>query len=811
MLNQPNLLAISSADGNQEGAISSPLSQASYYNFTCNLPRPCLDVSSIQLVASNIPQAQSNIPNTACMFWYYRLSAYGGQQPNLNNLYYNRLLPSTYKQEFVKNPTTYGWNRTFKSYKDLATELVKTGTTDLTFNNWEQLNKGKPIFNRLYNVPYIPSDINIALNTEINKFEMQGKNVYVPPTWRRWTGGTTYALGDVVASALVDEVYVSWVSLANGNVGHEPQDNPAFWKQNYNVVMANWDAGTNYGVGRYVAGLDGESVYVSTYPNATQNPNGNYDWDLNQTYSRYQVALDPNDFQLYTYINSTPKQTNYPPSNIPITNWILTTWSNSQLYPAGFIAKYGTKFYECLVSGSGNQPDVSPSKWKKIVFWTAVDMTKQYAWNRYIVTGYQDPNVAVAQGEQVESIWSPYSLYEFGYVVTYNGNNSQFANWDVNKTYALNDYVLYTDGYGNLVLWECLIGGTVFTAPGNVENWGRVYFEANLQNIGTPPLPFWVDNKTYALGDQVLFGTSYYQSIKATPPNINIAPTEDPTYWVPIRTEWKTRNDGVQLRGFAYMSNSTDFIQADVQALALIFPAGFVQPFNPTPKRLLNSVLGFTWNGVFSVAAFKNFYINPYNADYFLTDPPVTQILNRLRPVPIYDLLDEWNLYAEYGQGERVQYKGIVYKSLQDMNIGNVPTALAPWWAVENTTLLETPPDQVGNIANLATVFTADAYACLVYSSIIYVYTSIVGASSLDTSRNTNLLAITPMNAGNLGVAFSNQFVDNPLNKIAGDIHSVYIELRDEFGEPYVLSNNAVATFMLKVKYAEEIKPRQNT
>jgi len=235
----------------------------------------------------------------------------------------------------------------------------------------------------------------------------------------------------------------------------------------------------------------------------------------------------------------------------------------------------------------------------------------------------------------------------------------------------------------------------------------------------------------------------------------------------------------------------------------------FYQPFVAEPKRLLNSILGFTFNGIFPLASFTNFNLNPYNADYFLTKAPVTQFLNRLRPVPIYDLLVEWNNDTSYDEGDRIQYLGIVYKSLDDANLGNIPTAtLGVWWSVENPLLLTTPAEQVGNIANLADTFTADAYACLVYSSIIYIYTSIAGASSLDTKRNTNLLAITPMNAGNLGVAFSGQFIENPLNKVAGDIYTIYMELRDEFGEPYLLSNNAVASFMLKVRYLEENLPR---
>jgi hypothetical protein len=212
MLNQPNLVAISSADGVQEASNVTPLSQSSYYAFTCNLPRPCLDVASVQLVSSNIPQAQSNIPDTACSFWYYRCSEYNGRRPNINNLYYNRLLPTTYKQEFVSNPTNYGWNRTFKNYRDLATELARSGTTDLCWYNW--FNDASSFKQQNY-VPYIPNDASITLNTEMNKFQMTGTNVYTPPTYIEYSPYTTYALNDVIAYGAF-----TWMSLQANNLNH---------------------------------------------------------------------------------------------------------------------------------------------------------------------------------------------------------------------------------------------------------------------------------------------------------------------------------------------------------------------------------------------------------------------------------------------------------------------------------------------------------------------------------------------------------------------------------------------------------------
>jgi len=42
-------------------------------NSEWNLPRPILKVEGIQLLNANIPECTQNIPDTACVFWYYRL------------------------------------------------------------------------------------------------------------------------------------------------------------------------------------------------------------------------------------------------------------------------------------------------------------------------------------------------------------------------------------------------------------------------------------------------------------------------------------------------------------------------------------------------------------------------------------------------------------------------------------------------------------------------------------------------------------------------------------------------------------------
>jgi hypothetical protein len=752
MLNQPNLVAISSADGIQEGANNTPLSQASYHTFTCNLPRPCLDVDSIQLVASNIPQANSNIPNTACTFWYYKLSQYSGSTPNINNLYYCRLLPSFYKEELVSDATSYGWNRTFKNYRDLETELTKIGQADLCFSNWLEADGDLDPPPAI--VPFIPGDVSLVFNTPpynawsgaityfidmnvtyngnsyrslqngnlnhspteansvwwglrtplpMNKFQLIGNNTFTTPTYVVWADDVTYAKNNTITYD-----GKSYKSLQNGNLNHLPdEESSIWWVRSFNDTIATWDINTNYQLGRYVT-LD-DTIYQATYPNASQSPSGVYTWLSTITYTQFQVVLNPLNSTQYTYVNQIPK-VNRRPDLYPV-DWILTEYSAVQIYPAGFICKYSGDYYVALQNTSGQQPDTNPLFWEEIVFWTEVPDNSDNCWNRYLVTGYQDPNVLLAQGEEFQYTWNEFNLYEIGERVKY----------------------------------------------------GELTYEAVTQNVGTPPIEYWSPTKSYVLGDQVLLD-QYYQCILQ--PNVNQQPDEFPNYWVAIRTEWKFTSSPLPSSGLGYLTSVYDFYTNLAQGNEFFtFPQQIGgQPFVANPKRLLNSILGFTWNGIFSWTI-PPFPLDIYTSTTYTTSKPNVQLINRLRPIPYYQL---------------TQNVGVGLGSVFDPVAVNTST------------------------------FTADAYACLVYSSIVSVYTTIAGASSLDTSRNTNLLAITPMNAGNLGVAFSNPYIDNPLNKIAGDIYSIYIELRDEFGEPYLLSNNAVVTMMLKVRYVEENKPREN-
>jgi len=131
--------------------------------------------------------------------------------------------------------------------------------------------------------------------------------------------------------------------------------------------------------------------------------------------------------------------------------------------------------------------------------------------------------------------------------------------------------------------------------------------------------------------------------------------------------------------------------------------------------RTLNLRLGFTWDGVN-----LNFTSSYTGANVAL--------VNRLRPLPTYWLSDG---------------------------------------------LLAATP----NRASLR--YTANSYACLVYTNVVNVYCDFMGPGTLDSTKNINLLASIPMATNSLGVAFYQASMDNIITKIPPDIYTITFYFKD--------------------------------
>ena len=751
MINQPGLVSFNSANANRGNSADG------FYSFTVNFPRPVLNAKTLQMLDSAIPLPTANIPDTACAFWYYRMSAYSGVEPNTDNLNFVRLLPSYYDPEFISNATTYGSNQTFNNYSNVATQLALSCSNDLAVNNRFEYYQQTGSAINAYRINYIPSDISLTYNSNINKFQMTGQNAYLPFATNAWASSNTYALNAVVYYSNVATYpnIATYQSLQASNSNQNPVTQTAWWKRVYTEIVQTWDSNTQYRQGQlsYFNLYGYNNIYIALADNHLNGPGAGFIqvWDVTFTYQRNDVV----SYSGGTYVCGIPNTAIVPTSLIGVNNgyWYTYEYSAAVTYPLG-LNMYHTPTnatYQSLTAGNLNNAVTNTRYWKKLFtganFWTVYAPDSNTPNYRYLATGYNDPNVVLNQGTGFRQ-WSPYALYESGTKVQYKDQfytairqNKNFVpftiptptTWTSTRSYSVGDCVTYLgDNY-----YAIAASGPVNPiAPG----------------FGAIGLQYWREQEwraywTYQPG----FICSY---TAPSSPTVWFIATRANTGSYPsgLSPDWSqqmwTTDTTAPIVGLNTISSFFDF---------LTFPFGIPgQPFNPVPRRLLNSILGFTWNGQFTPNVLSDLF-NPTNLAN-VTIAHNAELLNRVRPVPAYNPVSAL-LGEEYD------------------------TTVAP--------------------AITTQVLTAAGYANLVYTSIVSIYATVVGGSTLNTQRSTNLLATVSMNAGNLGIGYYQQFINNELKVYDSDIYTINIELRDEMDEPYYLTNNAVVTLTMKLTYKE--------
>jgi len=308
LLNNPELISLSSTNAQQQSAPISPQTNNAYFNFTCNLPRPAINAKSLQLLKAIIPQAQTSIPDYSLVFPYYRLRTVPSQvdgsitfvdKPSFENLFFVRLLPSYYKKEMLLNPNSFGYNETFNDYAEVATQLIKACNVDPTFD---------------YASHYFGEDVSITYNSLENKFQFKGLNVNLQPIltyFDPWIAEIEYNEGAVV-------YYNKQFYEANQFIPTEtstivPPNDPR-WQVSFQNSYPPFDPALNYVVDEVVQDND-NNFYIcikNTAGSDNIDPASNPDYWLNVSqffendsfYTTYLIAGydDPNVDQLLRYV-----------------------------------------------------------------------------------------------------------------------------------------------------------------------------------------------------------------------------------------------------------------------------------------------------------------------------------------------------------------------------------------------------------------------------------------------------------------------------------------------------------------------------
>jgi len=331
MLNQPELLSVSSANAEQTG------SSYAYSQFNVNMPRPVLEAETLQLLAANIPLCTQNFPDTACTFWYYRTDEYSGNVPNTENLFFVRLLPSYYKPEFI-SAGLYGFNQTFDTYNAVASQLSLSCTNDLAYDNLKYQDGEDTT---VYQLHYIPSDVSITYNSAPNKFQMTGLNTPAPlvaySAANTYAAGTTYAAG-----AYVSYNHKVYRSLQAGNVGHTPGavGSSTWWTFVTDKLVVNYAVGTSYRKGQYVAN-GGGTIYVA-----------NNDIYASGSFSTGSGWVIPDAEFNYRYL-----VTGYADPNVALLqNTSRRQWNQYALFETGDIVQYQGQSYQAIQQNKGWLP-----------------------------------------------------------------------------------------------------------------------------------------------------------------------------------------------------------------------------------------------------------------------------------------------------------------------------------------------------------------------------------------------------------------------------------------------------------------------
>jgi len=339
-------------------------------------------------------------------------------------------------------------------------------------------------------------------------------------------------------------------------------------------------------------------------------------------------------------------------------------------------------------------------------------------------------------------------------IVDLSGNNTGLT-YGYNKTF--NDYEEVLTEINKACLADPTFtkpfGKRALMIPGDIsfefdKDFNKFVLVGN--NVSTPNVyPTWSSITTYTINKVVKYNSIDYVSLQTTTGN---TPDVSPTYWRNV-SQYYTAQPKFNTYLIAGYNDPNVIALIKHIEFASTNKDNFLVSSIPGNKYVLGQTLarrlGFTWN--YNGMITDNTILNNLTEKGVEYGGTTALFFNRVRPVPYYEFLE-----------------------------------------------LTDPPPAINSLCNK---YTADGYCNLVYSSIISIYTIIVGTSSVDTQRNANLLAMVEMNCGNLGVAMASGFIDTKLTKIQTDIYSIYIELRDENGEPYYLTNNATSTFLLKLTY----------
>ena len=568
--------------------------------------------------------------------------------------------------------------------------------------------------------------------------------------WNAWDSEAFYNVGDYVThNSEAQDKDLNWVCIqATGS--QEPIEGSAFWAVSSSILYESPNLYNLFCV-RILPSYYKQELILSAnqYPiNRTYSSYEDLATDLQKATTLQDLSLANNAFNDLTLVDD---EYEYTPAADP--NEIQITYNSTN---NKFVFQ-GLKTFEPFTIPLWNENTLYPPQ--SLVRYTPEGQEESIWYNRTPEQTYPPDNASPVTSWVIyiydeDTVWNTYLL------AGYNDPNVIYLQGE-QVGLPWNPYHLFQSGSRSITYFN----GPFGTRYNNTYTWANNFLTRNepppdgyWYPYPIPPEPNQPADIYYEVGVRVytqLGGGTHYRCLIAHYwSNPEAAPDGDGGYWQPIDNPWVLNAPWYVYTGMNYISKKYDFGNEFQFFQKLGIPGQpFTQNFNQLQQivnnQTLNRILGFTWNGANMVVPFN---IIPAS---FQFGSLITLFFNRLRPVPSY-------AFAQQAPEE----------------------------------LLRVSPNFISLL-----YYTADSFCNLVYSSTITIYTRILGGSTVDTVRNTNLLGIMPLNCGNLGVTFSANFIDNPLFKVDNDIYSIEFEFRTDNDQPYWFSNNSVITLQLRLTY----------
>lgn len=199
--------------------------------------------------------------------------------------------------------------------------------------------------------------------------------------------------------------------------------------------------------------------------------------------------------------------------------------------------------------------------------------------------------------------------------------------------------------------------------------------------------------------------------------------------------------------------------------------------YNATTKQI--TMTGQTAGRFYAIAGWDDPIVNAYQASGNITMPNFNGVGTTPQPQVV-----NWTLNLRVGYA----YSGTSF----DRQAGGNANARQAYADVTNTAF-----------AN-AVAIPADSYPNLVYSQCVYLYANIVAGSSLGSGKQHNLLSVIPSNAPQLGVIQYVATTVNWLTKVPDNIHEIFVEMRDDANQPFLLPDNAQVNIEFGFYYKDD-------